>query len=91
MVKCNPNVIFPVLYGPFFLDPTPSSKLESDVVRSKDGTFFGGVRMMSDIIWGKCAPKYQKGAIIYIFKPKCQNLKIAIYMRNSTLFQSKTR
>ena len=40
----------------------------NNVVLPKDGPF--GVRTMSDIIWGKCAPKtYQKGAWIGIFKP----------------------
>ena len=38
-----------------------------------------GVRMMSDVIWGKYSPKTpQKGAWIGSFKPKRQNLYIAI-------------
>jgi len=37
------------------------------------------VRMISDNIWEKCAPKtYPKGAWICIFKPNCQNLTIAV-------------
>ena len=40
----------------------------NDVVQPKDGPL--GVRTISDIIWGKCAPKTpQKGAWIGIFKP----------------------
>jgi len=61
------------------LEPRPIFMLYGwyDVVRPKDGPF--RIRVMSDIIWGKCAPKtHPKGTWISIFKPNCQNLKIAI-------------
>jgi len=66
----------PVLSCPFFSFTRPARTARpifavygsNDVVPPKDGPF--GVRTISDIIWGKCAPKTpQKGAWIGIFKP----------------------
>ena len=40
----------------------------NDVVKPKDGPF--GVRTMSDIIWGKCAPKTTKKGVNRHFQAK---------------------
>jgi len=63
----------------FFLPPTPSSNCVANIHALWLKWRGSGVRMMSDIIWGKCAPNtHPKGAWISIFKPNCKNLKIVI-------------
>jgi len=81
----NPFVTFPVLSCPFSssnaqLKPRGQySCFMAQMTWFGPGTVLLGVRMMSDIIWGKCALKtHSKGAWIGIFNPNCQNLKIAI-------------
>jgi len=86
--------LFPVLYCPFFSLQHPAGIARpiymlygsNDVVPPKDGPF--GVRTMSDIIWGKCAPKTpQKGAWIGVFKQSSQNTKTCILSKLLHRFQ----
>jgi len=83
---------------PFFFFQHPARTVQqiftlygsNDVDQPKDGPF--GVPMMIDITWGEMCPKnsnvppktHPKGALIGIFKPNCQNLKIAIYPKPCT-------
>ena len=48
----------------------------NDVFPRKDGPF--GVRTMGDVIWGMCPQNFRKWSRIGDFKPKHQNIKIAI-------------
>jgi len=63
----------------FFLDPAPSSNRRTDCYAEWLKWHVSGVWTMGGVIWGKYSPKtFQKGAWTSNFKPKCQNLYIAI-------------
>ena len=72
----------PVMSCPFFLVHTPSSNRATDfgdLWLKWRGSAQGWSFLMSDIIWGKCAPKTpQKGAWLGIFKPNWHNIKTYI-------------